>query len=244
MSDSNDFKGKAGTFASRAAGMARGLAARTKQLGRAAKLNMDIASEKDAIRRTYEEMGRLYYENHRDAPEGLLAHACQSIDASMAAIAAMEEEIEQLREKGEETPAEDFQTVVDQTEAEAVSQEPEEESEEPDIEVEIEIDPSSDASGEGLEIEIEVPAEEEPAEEEPVEESAGEEFLGEESAEEEPAEEEFFEEEFVEEAPTEEPAVEEEFVPQEEDAAEEPFGEEAPEEIPAEDEPVEPAIEE
>lgn len=248
MPDSNDFKGRAGTFASRAAGVAKGLAARTRQLGRAAKLNMDIASEKDAIRKTYEEIGRLYYENHREAPEGLLAHACQSIDASKAAIAAMEEEIEQLKEKGEEAPAEDFQTVVDQTEAEVVSQEPEENVEEgPDIEVEIEVDPSFDVSGEDLEIEIEVSAEEESVEEEPAEE---------ELAEEEPAEEVFAEEESAAEEPAgeeisadvelfpEEPAVEEESIPEEEVAAEELFEEDAALEISAEDEPAEPTIEE
>ncbi|MCC8356507.1 MAG: hypothetical protein LJU34_01420 [Oscillospiraceae bacterium] len=227
MSDFNDFKGRAGVFATKAAGAAKSFASKTKQIGRVAKLNMDIASEKDAIRRAYEEMGRLYYENHQENPEGLLAPACQSVAASFAAIAAMEEEIEQLKEKGEEEPAADFQTVVDQTEAEAAAQEPEEEYEEPDIEVEIEVDLSDDESAEedeGLEIEIEIPADEEPQEETSAEEDV-------------PVDIEISIE-------PEEPAPEEAAPLEEPSAGEEIPAEEAPEEIPADDEPVEPAIEE
>lgn len=140
----SDFRERAGIFASKAAEAAKGLASRTRQVGRVTRLNMDIASEKDSIRKAYEEMGRLYYENHRDAPEGLLAPACQSIDAALAAIAAMEEEIEQLRTKAEEQPAEaDFQTVVEETEAQAQAGEdtPEEDD---SVEVEITVEEPSD----------------------------------------------------------------------------------------------------
>ncbi len=116
-----DFKKKAGTFASSAAGKARTFALfaakKTKNVSRIAKLNVDIASERDSIKRTYLEIGKLYYETHKENPEGFFVRLCQDIDKSMVSIAAMEAEVVKL--KTEEEP-------------ESESEEPESESGEPD----------------------------------------------------------------------------------------------------------------
>lgn len=147
MSGFNDFLSKAGDFASKAAGKAKDLAGvaaektkdfastaaeRTRQVSRIAKLNMDISTQKDTIKKAYAELGKLYYEAHHDAPEGLLAQVCQEIDLANAAIGAMEDEIAQLKQAmaEEDAPAEDadFEAVVDETAAEA------------DVEVEIQVE--------------------------------------------------------------------------------------------------------
>ena len=123
MSDLNSFKEKAGDLLSKAAGTAKDLAgaaaAKTKQLSRITKLNMDIVAQKDAIRKACAELGQLYYENHHDAPEGLLLQACQEIDVAKEAIANMEAEIAALRAGPEEAQDAGFEAVVDATAAQA-----------------------------------------------------------------------------------------------------------------------------
>ena len=117
MSDFN-FKGKAGAFASKAKSLASAAAAKTKQLSRIAKLNMDISGRRETVKKAYYELGKLYYEAHHDDPEGLLVQACQEIDLAKDDIAAMEAEIARLKENMQAQNA-DFETVVDETEAEA-----------------------------------------------------------------------------------------------------------------------------
>ncbi len=187
MSGFNDFMNKAGAFASKAAEKAKdaavAAAAKTKQLSRIAKLNMDISGQKDTVRKAYAELGKLYYEAHHDDPEQAMAQVCQQIDMANAAIAALEEEIASLKAaEDEEAVDADFAAVVDETEA--------------DVEVEIQEEPAEEPVAEE-------PAVEEPAEEPIVEEPAVEEPVAEEPVAEEPA---------VEEPIAEEPAVEEPIV--------------------------------
>lgn len=124
MSGFSDFMDKVGAFASKAAETAKdvaGVAAtKTKQVSRIAKLNMDISGQKDAAKKAYTELGKLYYESHHDAPEAGLAQVCQQIDIAMASIASMEEEIARIKESmtaDEQAQDADFASVVDQTEA-------------------------------------------------------------------------------------------------------------------------------
>jgi hypothetical protein len=129
MSEKNDFKERASIFAAATAKKAKGLAVyaatKTKQLSRVAKLNVDIASQKDTIKSAYAEIGRLYYEAHKDAPEGFYLQLCQEIDTAQEAIDAMEAEIAQLKEEAAKKaqqasqPAQDadFESVVDEAEA-------------------------------------------------------------------------------------------------------------------------------
>ena len=143
MSGFNDFMDKAGAFATKAAGKAKDLAsvaaAKTKQVGRVAKLNMEVSSQKDIVKKAYAELGRLYYEAHHDAPEEALSGLCGQIDGAMAAIASLEEEIARVKEEAGEDA--DFESVVDQTAAEAAA--------EPDVIVQIveeEIHPAPSAA--------------------------------------------------------------------------------------------------
>ena len=91
----------AGNIASFAAGKAKTIALfaarKTKNVSRIAKLNVDIASERDSIKRTYNEIGKLYYETHREAPEAFFVQLCQEIDLSFEHISEMETEIIRLK---------------------------------------------------------------------------------------------------------------------------------------------------
>ena len=147
MSGFNDFMNKAGAFASKAAGKAKDLAGvaavKTKQVSRIAKLNMDISSEKETMKKAYTELGKLYYEAYHDAPEGQFAQVCQEIDLAAAAVAAMEDEIAQIKQEMAEAGEDaDFEAVVDETAASA------------DIEVEIQVEEEQPAPA--------APAEEQP----------------------------------------------------------------------------------
>lgn len=121
MSGFNDFMDKAGVLAVKAAEKAKDLAnvaaEKTKQVSRVAKLNMDISAQRDTIKKAYAELGRLYYEAHREDPDGALAQVCQEIDMAQAAIKNLEEEIAAI--KAEEAQDGDFASVVDATAAEA-----------------------------------------------------------------------------------------------------------------------------
>ena len=133
MAGFNDFMDMAGAFASKAAEKAKDLASvaavKTKQVSRIAKLNMDISAQKDTIKKAYAEIGRLYYENHRDDPDPAVVQACQEVDTAKEAIARMEAEIAQLKmEIGPEAEDADFESVVDETAAQA------------DVEVEITVE--------------------------------------------------------------------------------------------------------
>lgn len=176
MSETNDFKGKASLFAATAAKKARGLAVyaatKTKQLSRIAKLNVDIASQKDTIKTAYTEIGKLYYEAHKDAPEGFFLQLCQEIDTANQAIAQMEEEIAQLKAESaapqEEAPTAedaDFAAVVDEAEADIqVEIVPEEDPIFQEV-VETEIDPVTPVQAEPVDEEPAPAPAEEPASE-------------------------------------------------------------------------------
>lgn len=79
--------------------------AKSKQLAEIAKLKVSNLSEKDAIRKAYLELGRLYYAEKGSAPEGGYAAACQRINAAKANIAANNERIAQLKDDDAEVSA-------------------------------------------------------------------------------------------------------------------------------------------
>ena len=63
-----------------------------KTVMRAGKLKMDIAAEKDCMRRSFSSLGKLYYQLHKDDPEEELAQIVADIALSESKIEAMREE--------------------------------------------------------------------------------------------------------------------------------------------------------
>ena len=80
---------------------------------RIAKLNMEISAEKENLRKTYIEIGKLYYDTHKDDPEGFFIQLCDEVALSEKNIADKQAEIDEHK-AGE--PCEDvsveFENVV------------------------------------------------------------------------------------------------------------------------------------
>lgn len=89
-----DFAGKAGGNAKDIAAKAADLA---KNGGRIAKLTMDVATEKENMRKAFCEIGRLYYETYKDAPEEAFTQLCGEISLAEKSIADKEAEIATLK---------------------------------------------------------------------------------------------------------------------------------------------------
>ena len=105
--------------------LAEKAADKTKAMSRIAKLTMDINGEKDAIKKAYTEIGKLYYETHKDDPDGFFVQLCDEISLAKDSIAAKEAEIAELKASistGDDDGAieVDFEEVVSEAEAEAV----------------------------------------------------------------------------------------------------------------------------
>ena len=70
---------------------------KTKVLAKRAKLGAEITRERALIRRAKFNIGGVYYELHRDAPEEEMKLYCDEIAASIELIAANQREIEELK---------------------------------------------------------------------------------------------------------------------------------------------------
>ena len=84
----------------KAAGLAQSSMAKAKELTEVGKLKMQNASEEENIRRAYQEIGKLYYEQHGQEPEEALAELCKKIDGSKARIEYNNERIADMKAAG------------------------------------------------------------------------------------------------------------------------------------------------
>lgn len=103
--------------------------------GRIAKLAMEVASEKESLKKTYQEIGRLYYETAKDAPDGFFIQLFEEVRLGEQSIAEKETELNELKSSFQKPFGVDveFEFVVGKTEAEAEG-EPEQPAEEPQAE--------------------------------------------------------------------------------------------------------------
>lgn len=72
-------------------------ASRAKSYGRIAKLALELNGENEELKRVYTEIGRLYYEQAKDAPEGFFAPLFAQAEEICGRIAAKEDEINALK---------------------------------------------------------------------------------------------------------------------------------------------------
>ncbi|MBR1659516.1 MAG: hypothetical protein IJ705_04295 [Oscillospiraceae bacterium] len=91
---------------------------KAKSGGRMAKLAMDAASAREELKKTYLEIGKLYYDTHKDDPEGFFVQLFDEVRIAEEDLAAMEQELAALRSSiksaaptGES--ADEFERVVD-----------------------------------------------------------------------------------------------------------------------------------
>ncbi|MCL2567851.1 MAG: hypothetical protein FWE12_00220 [Oscillospiraceae bacterium] len=126
--DFESFKEKAlataGKVADKSVALAKTAGEKAKVLGKITKLKTEIAMEKDTVRKNFAEIGKMYYEKHKDNPDPDMAQAILESSASLEAVAAKQAEIELLKkdladkydaaaEKVDETIEDIIESVVD-----------------------------------------------------------------------------------------------------------------------------------
>ena len=86
----------------KATDLAQAGVAQSKRLMEIAKLKAANLGEEDTIKKSYVELGKLYYAEHGTAPEGAYAAACEKITAARAAIETNNDRIAQLKSSSDE----------------------------------------------------------------------------------------------------------------------------------------------
>ncbi len=99
-------------------------AERAKSYGAIAKLSLEISGDTEELRRAYTEIGKLYFEQARENPEGFFAPLFAQVEEINARIHANEDAINEIKAQIEaENEADinvefgDFEDVVDSTAA-------------------------------------------------------------------------------------------------------------------------------
>lgn len=136
--DFDMFKKNASKVADKSVLFAKKAADKAVEYAKVTKLNAEIVSEKDKMRKAYQEIGKIYYDLHKDAPEAEFASAIEALEAAKAAIKAKRTEIEALKatEKVDVCADIDDDDVID-VEAEIVSEDGIPETEEATLEEDI-----------------------------------------------------------------------------------------------------------
>ena len=111
-------KGVAEKAADATKDIAEKAADKAKVGGRIAKLNIEIATERDNMKKTYVEIGKLYYDTHKDDPEGFFIQLCEEIALAEKNIADKEAEIAELKKAKDDDSIEvEFEEIVAEDEA-------------------------------------------------------------------------------------------------------------------------------
>lgn len=94
------------------AGAAQAVGERAKYASRMTRLTVDCNAELERVKRTYTEIGRLYYENYRNTADAFLAELCQQVTDANAHVAEMEAQMDELRAAAREyRPAPALHTI-------------------------------------------------------------------------------------------------------------------------------------
>ena len=144
MKDFSEIKNAVLSFIGKAADAGKDIANKAadkaKSGARIAKLSMEIAGEKENMKKAYIEIGKLYYDTHKDDPEGFFIQLCDEVGLAQKNIADKEAEIEALK-LTEEPDGDvdvdieidiDFEKVVEEDEAAAEAETAEEAPAEPE----------------------------------------------------------------------------------------------------------------
>ena len=108
---------------------------RVKSYGRIAKLSLEMNGDYEELKRVYTEIGKLCYDQFKDAPEGFFAPLFAQVEEISARIERSEAEIEAMKAEADisveivadsvedaaeeyKAAAEEFQNIVDATESE------------------------------------------------------------------------------------------------------------------------------
>lgn len=134
--------------------------AQTKKVASVAKLKTDNMAQQDAVRKAYLAIGKAYYAKMKGQPDEEFAELFAKVDAAMAAIAANNAALEELKAVEEVVIDVDIETEAADEEAAPVEEAPAEEAE-PTID-----DVVADVQETVAEVTEEAPAEETPEDKE------------------------------------------------------------------------------
>lgn len=103
---------------------------RAKAYARIAKLGLEINGDTEELRRVYTEIGKLYYEENRDNPQGFFAPLFQQAEELTERIKAKSDEMDALKAEAAQTADKDleveigdFEDVVSSTEDDGAGKE-------------------------------------------------------------------------------------------------------------------------
>ncbi len=94
-----------------------------KSVARIAKLKVEIAAEREGIRKNYLKLGKLYYENHKESPEPEMEQAVADTVRGEDRIESLRDEINAIYGTGAFSEAEYEETEAAAEEAEAQEKE-------------------------------------------------------------------------------------------------------------------------
>ena len=106
----------AGKVADKSVEIAKTAGEKAKVVGRIAKLRTEVAMEKDAARKTFIEIGKLYYEKHKDHPAPDMAQAVTEATVALEAVEAKTAEILALKKELTDNFGEIVEDVKDKAE--------------------------------------------------------------------------------------------------------------------------------
>ena len=96
---------------------------KAKSYGRIAKLTLEMNGESEELKRVYAEIGRLYYEDHKDEPEAYYTSLFAQAKEISEKMMAMDEEIKSMKDDFDADDDDDidveicnFEDIVDATE--------------------------------------------------------------------------------------------------------------------------------
>jgi len=101
MPDINEIKSNImetlGAVADKTRDFAGKAADKAKTYAKTAKLSMEISGERESVKKAYLEIGKLYYDTHKDDPEGFFAQLFEEVSLSLESIAEKEATIAALK---------------------------------------------------------------------------------------------------------------------------------------------------
>ena len=106
----------AGRAADKSVEIAKVCSEKAKIVGRITKLRTEVAMEKDAQRKQFLELGKRYYETHKDNPAPSLLQAVEDLKLSQEAVTQKLEEIYTLKKEladNFEDTVEDLEEVIE-----------------------------------------------------------------------------------------------------------------------------------
>lgn len=95
--DFDMFKKKAGQVADKSILLAKKAADKAVAAAKITKINTEIISEKDKMKKAYQQIGKIYYDLYKDAPDAEFTQAIEALEAAKAAIRAKRAEIEEIK---------------------------------------------------------------------------------------------------------------------------------------------------